>query len=319
MMIPGAADTGTGRDNGAMHQRTWAAAAVTAVTLALAGCSSGGPAEPSSVSSSLSAQASSRPGGTAPGTGLPRPDHVVVVVEENHSRGQILGGPDAPYLTSLARQGASFSASYAVAHPSEPNYLALFTGSLQGLTDDSCPHTFSGPTLASELLAAGRDFAGYAESMPHPGYTGCAHGDYVRRHVPWTNFPDLPASVTRTWQQWPGDPARLPAVSFVIPNLRHDMHDGSVRQGDDWLRAHLSGYADWARTHNSLLIVTWDEDDGTANNHIPTLITGARVRQGGYGELVDHYRLLRTLEAMYGLPALGTSARRTPITDIWQP
>ncbi len=284
--------------------------------LALAGCAGGGPAEPPSVSASLSARAST---GTGTTTGLPRPAHIVVVVEENHAREEILGSPDAPYLTALARQGASFSASYAVAHPSEPNYLALFSGSLQGLADDSCPHSHSGPTLASELLAAGHDFAGYAESMPYPGYTGCAHGDYVRRHAPWTDFPDLPASVTRTWQQWPGDYNRLPTVSFVVPNLRHDMHDGSVREGDDWLRGNLSRYADWARTHNSLLIVTWDEDDGTANNRIPTLITGARVRPGRYGELVDHYRLLRTLEAMYGLPALGTSAQRTPITDVWQP
>ncbi len=291
-----------------------AVAAVLGLGLGLAGCSGGGPAEPASVSSSLSAQAGARPAAVPP-----RPDHVVVVVEENHSRSQILGGKDAPYLTSLAAQGASFSDSYAVAHPSQPNYLALFSGSLQGLTDDSCPHSFTGANLASELSAAGRDFAGYAESMPRPGYPGCGRGDYARKHVPWANYPALPAkTVSRTFAQWPsGDYARLPTVSFVVPNLQHDMHDGSVRQGDDWLRAHLSGYAEWARTHHSLLVVTWDEDEGTSTNRIPTLVVGQDVRPGSYPELVDHYRLLRTLEAMYALPALGESAHRSPITDIW--
>ncbi|MFE0464047.1 alkaline phosphatase family protein [Kitasatospora sp. NPDC058965] len=282
-----------------------------------AGCSAGGPAEPSSVSASLSAQAgASGAGATAPGT-VPRPAHVVVVVEENHSHDQVLGSPDAPYLTALAAEGASFSASYAVAHPSQPNYLALFSGSTQGLTGDSCPHRYSGATLASELLAAHLDFAGYAESMPVPGFTGCTSGDYARKHAPWANYPELPGTVSRTWAQWPSDYGQLPTVSFVVPNLQHDMHDGSVREGDDWLRSNLDGYLAWARSHDSLLVVTWDEDEGTSTNRIPTVVVGAGVRPGTYGELVDHYRVLRTLEDMYALPALGESAQRAPIDDIW--
>jgi acid phosphatase len=286
-----------------------------ALLVALAGCSSHGPAEPASVSASLSAQASADGGAGA--AAVPRPAHVVVVVEENHSHDQIIGSPNAPYLTSLSAQGASFTASYAVAHPSQPNYLALFSGATQGLTDDSCPHTYASPTLASELLAAHLDFAGYAESMPHPGYTGCASGDYARKHAPWVNYPTLPASVSRTWTQFPSDYGQLPTVSVVVPDLQHDMHDGTVREGDDWLRTNLDGYLSWARGHNSLLIVTWDEDEGTSTNRIPTLVVGAGVRPGPYGELVDHYRLLRTLEAMYALPPLGESAQRAPIGDIW--
>jgi acid phosphatase len=207
-----------------------------------------------------------------------------------------------------------------VAHPSEPNYLALFSGSTQGLTDDSCPHTFTGPTFGSELLGAGLGFAGYSESMPSAGFTGCGSGDYARKHNPWVNFPDIPASANRTFDAFPTGAsgyAALPALSVVVPNLQHDMHDGTVRDGDDWLRAHLAGYADWARTHDSLLVVTWDEDDNGPSNHIPTLVVGARVKPGRYGELLDHYRLLRTLESGWGLTPVGESAQRAPVTDIW--
>jgi acid phosphatase len=297
-----------------------AAGAVVAALLLVAGCSSsGGSAEPSSVRSSLTVPSGSA--AAAGATGLPRPQHVVVVVEENHSYSDIIGSSDAPYLNALTASGASFTDSYAVAHPSEPNYLALFSGSTQGLTDDSCPHSFTGPTLGSELLGAGLGFASYSESLPSTGYTGCNSGDYARRHNPWVNFSSLPAADNRSWETFPNGPAgyaALPTLSFVVPNVQNDMHDGTVREGDDWLRTRLGAYVDWARTHDSLLVVTWDEDDNNSFNHIPTLVVGAGVRQGRYAEPLDHYRLLRTLEALYGLPPVSESAQRTPVTDIWQ-
>src|SRR5436853_945222 len=83
---------------------------------------------------------------------VPRPDHVVVVMEENHSYSEIIGSSAAPYINGLASQGALFTDSYGVEHPSQPNYLDLFSGSNQGITDDSCPHTFSAPNLGSELI-----------------------------------------------------------------------------------------------------------------------------------------------------------------------
>ncbi|WP_084730049.1 alkaline phosphatase family protein [Streptacidiphilus neutrinimicus] len=294
---------------------TLAASLAAAALAAVSACSSGGPAEPAGVSSSLAAQS-----GSVAAAAVPRPAHVVVVMEENHAYDEVIGSPDAPYINALAAQGASFTSSYAVAHPSEPNYLALFSGSTQGLTDDSCPHIFTGPSLGSELLGAGLGFAGYSESMPQTGFTGCTSGDYARRHNPWVNFPAVPAADNRTFAAFPTNDAGyagLPTLSFVVPNVQHDMHDGTVRQGDDWLRANLSGYASWARAHDSLLVVTWDEDDNGPGNHIPTLIVGAGVKPGRYGELVDHYRLLRTLEAAYGLQPLGESAQRAPVTDIW--
>lgn len=114
------------------------------------------------------------PSGPAYAATLPAYDHIVVVVEENHSYGEIIGNANAPYITSLANNGAKMTQSFAVTHPSEPNYLALFSGSTQGLTDDSCPHTYSAENLGHQLTAAGKTFKGYSESMPSDGYTGCS-------------------------------------------------------------------------------------------------------------------------------------------------
>jgi phospholipase C len=248
---------------------------------------------------------------------LPRPAHVVVVIEENHSDSQIIGNSSAPYINSLAAQGASFSNSHAVTHPSEPNYLALFSGSTQGVTDDSCPHTFSAANLGSELAGAGFTFTGYSESMPSDGYTGCTSGEYARKHNPWSDFSNVPAASNRTLAAFPADFASLPTVSVVVPNLADDMHDGTVAQGDSWLQAHIDSYAQWAKSSNSLLIVTWDENDGSSGNQIPAIIVGAGVTPGSYSENISHYNVLRTIEDMYGLPYAGASASATPITDIF--
>jgi acid phosphatase len=103
----------------------------------------------------------------------------MVVVFENEDAQKIVGAPDAPYLTSLARAGASFTDAHGVAHPSQPNYLALFSGSTHGVTDDSCPQTFTGPNLAAGLATAGRTFVGYSEDLPSEGFTGCGAGRYA--------------------------------------------------------------------------------------------------------------------------------------------
>jgi acid phosphatase len=109
----------------------------------------------------------------------------------------------------------------------------------------------------------------------------------------------------------------LPTVSFVIPNLDNDMHDGSIAQGDTWLSNNVSAYANWARANNSLLLITWDEDDNSGNNQIPTIIVGANVLPGAYAETISHYNVLSTIEQMYGLPKSGNAATAPAIGDIW--
>ena len=266
--------------------------------------------------------------GAASAATVPRFDHVVIVVMENKNYGDIIGRPDeAPYLNSLAAGGAIFSSSFAVAHPSQPDYLALFSGSTQRVTSDNCPQNFKNvPNLGAELIGSGRSFAGYSESMPLAGYLGCGSYlslGYVRPHNPWADFSNVPAASNLTFASFPRRYSQLPTVSFVVPNLCDDMPYCSRDTGDSWIRRHLGGYAQWAQSHNSLLIVTFDEDAsilgfGGDNNRTPTIFYGAHVRPGTYGEHTSHYGILRTVEDMYGLPHAGASANAATITDVWR-
>ena len=297
--------------------------------LALAGCGYRNapagvglqPTRPAVTSQAPSAQPTAPGhGGSASGAAtVPRPRRTVVVVFENHAYGDIVGSPHAAYINALAREGALFTSSYAVTHPSEPNYLALFSGGTQGVGSDQCPITLHAPNLAADLNAAGLSFAGYAEGLPAPGSAVCEDGDYARKHVPWTDFSNVPAAANQPFARFASAGyARLPAVSFVIPDLCHDMHDCPVGTGNAWLRAHLSGYARWAMTHDGLLIVTWDEDDSGHSNHIATIFVGQQVQPGRYRTPIDHYNVLRTIEQAYGLPYRGQAARHYPITGVWR-
>jgi len=249
---------------------------------------------------------------------MPELDHVVVVVMENHSYDEILDATSAPYIRSLAASGATMTQSFATGHPSEPNYLRLFSGSDQGVTDDSCPHTFDAANLGSELLTAGKTFLGYSEGLPSPGYTGCNSGRYARRHNPWVSFSNVPASSNLPLDRFPTTYDSLPNVSFVVPDVCNDMHDCSIATGDTWLRDHLGSFVEWARTHDSALVLTFDEDDRSQSNQVPTVIVGDHVKAGAYSEHITHDDVLRTLEDLFGLPYAGASSTASPIVDIWE-
>lgn len=269
--------------------------------------------------------------GHAAETILPQPDHVVIVIMENHSFNQIMDPARAALIYNWGVRGAVFVHAFAVDHPSQPNYFALFSGSTQGVRDNA-NHSFDAPNLATALEAANKSFIGYVE-------TGSP-----REHNPWESFTNA-RKVERNLSELPNDFSQLPTVAFVIPNLEHDMHGGRegnwrnwlsnhlravvpslkqdmrerlVRDGDTWLKDHLGSYAEWASTHNSLLVLTFDEDDGKANNHIPTLILGAHVRPGLYEERITHYNVFSTLLALYGAPPFANAIASPPIYSIWQ-
>jgi hypothetical protein len=263
----------------------------------------------------VSAAMTTQPAAAA--NGVPRPDHVVIAIFENKKANSIFGSSQAPYINSLANAGAKFTQSYAIEHPSEPNYLDLFSGSNQGVTDDSCPHSFSTDNEGAQLINAGLSFVGYSEDLPSAGSTVCTSGNYARKHNPWVNFSNVPASSNQPFSAFPTDFTRLPTVSWVVPNLCDDMHDCTIATGDSWLQSHLDAYAQWATTHNSLLIVTFDEDDGSGGNNIATAFYGQPVKPGTYTEHINHFNVLRTIEDMYSLPYAGAAASATPITDCW--
>jgi acid phosphatase len=285
---------------------------------------------------------------------LPRYDHVVIVMEENKDYDQIIDNIKAPYINlTLRAEGANLTQMYGEEHNSQGNYFWLFSGSNQnvGFMDvipgtDANPRPFHAPNLGAALIAAKKSFKGYAEDLPAIGST-VAHtknqaGDtiYGRKHVPWVNFANVPhqgtveTSSNLRFCDFPKDPAKfdaLPTVAIVVPNLENDMHNGkpaqSIPRGDAWLKMNIDPYYQWAKKHNSLLIVTWDESDNKTNylgltnpfvlpknqfrrdlqNRIPTIFAGAHIKPGNYpeGNGLTHVNILRTLEAMYGLPKSG--------------
>jgi len=319
----------------------------------------------------------------AAGAAVWTPDHVVIVIEENLSARNLV--PKLTYLTSLQQQGANFTDSHGVDHPSQPNYLALFSGDPQGTgsdskrnpdgsnpivkghtqvgTNDPPPNTpLDAPNLGAALIRAGRSFAGYSEDLPARGFAGISRIgppgsgiDYQRKHNPWVNWQaakddaigrnELPSSVNLPFTEFPTDDtgfAKLETVAFVIPNQIHDGHKSDAappeidygKTMDDWLRQHIEPYCRWALSHNSLLIITWDEDEDEYTpvkddtgatvakryiNLIPTIMVGAGVVPGNYSERIDHYAALRTVEDFYSLaPLARLDAVAKPIADAFR-
>jgi acid phosphatase len=215
------------------------------------------------------------------------------------------------------KRSANFTDAHAETHPSQPNYIALFSGSTQGVTDNSCPLRLRGiENLASQLIDAGLTFTGYAEGLPSPGYRGCVHNRYAAKHNPWVSFDNVPAKANQPFTAWPKDYSQLPTVAFVVPDLCNDAHDCDLATADRWARKHLDPYLRWADTHNSRLILTFDENDGRADNRIVTLIAGDGVRPGPRQQRINHYTLLRTIEEWYGLAPLGHAKAERPLGDL---
>ncbi len=318
---------------------------------------------------------------------LPVYDHIVIVVEENKDFEQILGANfEAPYIRgTLAKEGAVLERMFGEEHFSQGNYFWLFSGNNQDVGFyDEVPKAANRPdypltasSLGEQLIRKSLSFKSYAESLPAIGSTvelvppncrwnACIYG---RKHVPWISFASIPngptveTSSNLRFADFPADYATLPSVAFVIPNLRNDMHNGapaeSIPAGDRWLRENLDGYYQWAKTHNSLLIVTFDESDDQsgfagltfpgiapdppyppdgprnqflldAQNRIVTIFAGAHIKPGRYAEGagVTHVNILRTIEAMYGLQRSGKQQGHavqagisddTIVTDIFAP
>ena len=255
---------------------------------------------------------------------IPRYDHVVVVMMENQNYSTIVGNSaQAPFINSLVVGGASFSDAHGEWHPSLPNYYALLSGSTQGLTNSTppAPGSINAANLPNQLISNSLSFADYSdEAVP----------------AAWLRFANLPGTATAPnavdkWLKCPapvagqgcGFPstdagyAALPTVTFVHGNEYESMHDNNILGGDTWLKNTVGGYAQWALTHNSLLIVTFDEDEFTSANRIPTVFYGAGVYRGSYSQTINHYNMLRTLQDMYGLTPLANAASATPITNVW--
>ena len=247
----------------------------------------------------------------------PRASAVTLVIFENRDYSAIVGAKEAPFLNQvLVPQAAVMTNSHATAHPSQPNYIELFSGSAQGVTNDECTTQWSVPNIGAQLLAAHKTFAGYAESMPSDGFTGCegSGGKYRRKHNPWVDFSNVPASSNRTYH-W-----KAASLAIIVPNMCNDMHDCGTSVGDAWMKANLPAIIKWNAAHDGLLIVTWDEaaPDAEGTNHIATLLIGPMIKPGRYDQHIDHDDVLRTIEQIASLPCIANACGKDGITGVWR-
>jgi phosphatidylinositol-3-phosphatase len=260
-------------------------------------------------------------------------DHVLVIVMENHSAGQIVGSPKTPYITKVAHSCGWASHYKAITHPSLPNYLAMTSGSTAGIATDCNACRSSGPSIFEQLDTAGRSWRAYEESMP----SSCLRADsgrYVVRHNPPVYFRHVRASCPSSDVAM-GTPARgalrkalrkniLPAYAFLTPDACHDMHDCPKRTGDAWVRSWLPMILANASYRNGRLVVflTFDEGmggfegescrlhPGDESCHVATIVLSPYVDAGTVSSAgFTHYSLLRTTENLLGLPLLGNAAQ----------
>ncbi len=249
-------------------------------------------------------------------TGLhPKPSaqsHVVVIVMENKGDTDVIGRSSSPFVNALAKRWGLATQSYAVAHPSLPNYLALTSGSTHGIRSDCTSCTVSGPSVGDQLNSAAVSWKAYLQNYPHPGT--CWKGDsglYAQRHNPFVyyrhnaalcrhlvGFPTLTADINH---------GTLPTFVWITPNTCNDTHDCGVRTGDAFLHSLVPALVRELGPHG-YLIVTWDEGSNNAHGggHIATVVAGPDVRAGTRSAgFVNHYGVLGTIERSLRLPLLA--------------
>jgi hypothetical protein len=256
---------------------------------------------------------------------VPAFEHVVVIVFENKESSSVLGNPTAPTFNAYARRYANLTRYYGVTHPSLPNYLALVSGSTQGITSDCTTCIASGKSLADTIEASGRTWKTYAEGLPSPGYLGASRGRYAKKHDPFAYFTDIADDPQRRARIVPltrlqADLRRgtLPSFSLIVPDMCNSMHDCAVRVGDAWLRRTVPPLLSLPK---SVVFVVFDEGRSKirGGGHTVALALGTAVRpRSRFTRVTGHYGLLRTIEQAWGLPLLGASSTAAPITGIWR-
>jgi acid phosphatase len=299
-----------------------AAAIVTLGAVLLTACGPTGSALPSvgSPEPSLVASASAHPVGK-------HPSHVFVVIFENEAADAALG-PEAPYLASLAARYGNATNYLATTHPSQPNYLEMFSGSTQGVTDDKS-HDVTAPSLADQLEAAGFSWRVFAENYPGTCFTGPTSldgvdgkGDYRRKHNPAISFTAIsgnPARCANITDFSHFDPAAAD-VAFIVPNQCNDMHDCPIGTGDAWAKRFLAPLIASPAMADGILFITFDEAHGDTSNHVATIVVAPRLAAPvTSAKQYGHASLLRTIEELYGLPCLADACRAEPMTDLLPP
>jgi hypothetical protein len=263
-------------------------------------------------------------GGSPAAIGPPR---VWLIIMENRSYGQVIGQANAPFLNAFAARYGSATDYHAVARPSQPNYLALISGSTQGVTDNNV-HDLDAMTLLDQLEAAGRSWRVYAENVPSACFRGATatngpdgEGTYVRKHEPAISFLSISRNPERCARIGNLGSFSVDAADFnlIIPNLCHDMHDCSTRVGDSWLAQFVPRLLNSdAFRQGGLLVVTFDEASShDESQHTVLLFADSGMSPGTrVTAQANHYSLLRTIQTVFGLGCLADSCLAESIPEL---
>ena len=245
-------------------------------------------------------------------------DHVVWIVMENKSYDAIIGSANAPYTNKLADQCAKATNFVAETHPSLPNYIAMTSGSPQGIADDASPvvHPLDVPSIFSQL---GTGWRSPQESMPSNCFLGNS-GQYAVKHNPAAYYTNIRSDCNKFDVPLGDTPDISARFTFVTPNLCNDTHDCSVATGDTWLQTFLGKVfaSSEYQAGRTAVFLTWDEDDGSASNHIATVVAAPSIAPGtAPAARFDHYSMLRTTEEMLGLGFIGNAATATSMRSAF--
>lgn len=266
--------------------------------------------------------------------------HVFLVIEENHGYSAVIGSSSMPWLNSLASQFGLATNYYANSHPSIGNYFMLTTGQLV-TTDDSFTGTVDVDNLARELIAAGKTWKSYAESLPSAGYTGGDSYPYLERHNPFSYFSDVRNSALQRqnlvpFTQFSADLAnnQLPVFSYIVPNAEHDAHDCpgggqscsdtlKLSAADAWLKANLGPLlSSTLFQKDGLLVIVFDEaatsDNSHGGGHVAMLVLGPAVKPAYQSStFYQHQDTLRLLVNSTGAAAApGSSANTSSMSEF---
>jgi len=212
--------------------------------------------------------------------------------------------------------------SYAIGHPSLPNYIALTSGSTHGIESDCTDCKVSARDIVDQLEAARISWKAYLEDVPSPCFLGAGSGGYAKKHNPFAYYADVVGSPARCaklvgFGQLGRDlrSGNLPTYAWITPNLCDDGHDCGVAASDRFLARTVPALLRELGPHG-LLVLTYDEgstDQGccgaAAGGRIATVVAGPDVRRGAHvASPIDHYGVLGSVEWALGLPPLAGAA-----------
>jgi acid phosphatase len=261
---------------------------------------------------------------------VPAFDHVFIIVMENRAYSDVIGNTaEAPYINQLAAQYGVAANYDAVTHPSLPNYLALSGASTFGITSD-CTDCFvaKANVVTDRVQTSGRTWKAYMESMPAPCFVGDS-SPYMQKHDPFMYYDDVRKNPTECNQVVPysqlatdlASTTTTPSYVWITPNMCNDMHDCSTQTGDTWLKNNvpLILRSPAFVTQKSLLLITWDEDDNSQGNQVPTLVIAKGVPPGFQSHVpYNHYSLLKTVEQAWKLaPLTADDGKASPMSDFF--